>query len=167
MTAKTKKIVIASVIGAVSIAGALAYLQYKKLMNYVIKVNKVLVKKISMNLIDIDLYLNFTNKSDIAFTIVGQKYDIYLNNVFVTKIENKAPNEISAKGTSVIGLNVSFNPKEVSRKLGPQALTILSDTSKLRIKIDMKLKVKLWFFTVNIPYTYEDTLKNMMSSNVS
>jgi hypothetical protein len=35
----SKKYLIAGVIAMVTITGALAYLQYKKLMNYIIKVN--------------------------------------------------------------------------------------------------------------------------------
>jgi hypothetical protein len=56
-------------------------------------------------------------------------------------------------------MNVAFNPKDVWKKLN---LNLLSDTSKIMIKLDMKIKVKVGFISVTIPYIYEDSLKNMM-----
>lgn len=162
VTPTQKKYIIAGIIGAITIAGGLAYLQYKKLMNYALTFRSVRINKISLTKFDFDLILNFQNKSDVAFTIKSQSYDIYLNNVFVTRINNDSDSVMLANATSPMGLNISFNPQSALQKLHLGALAILKADTKLTIKVDMKMKVKLWVFTISIPYVYEDTLKNMM-----
>ena len=163
MNPKTKKYIIAGALGVISIAAAAAYLQYKKLMDYTIKFKTIRVNKASMNLFDFNLFLNFINKSNVEFVIESQVYNAYINNVFVTKLENQVLNKIAAKSTNVIGLNVKFNPNQVLDKIGKNAVSLLASADKTIIKIDIKLKVKLWFFRVNIPFIYEDSLKNMMT----
>jgi LEA14-like dessication related protein len=158
-----KKYLIAGAIGVVTIAGALAYLQYKRLMNYVIKVSKVKVNKVSLNNIDFNLLLNFENKSDVSFAIKSQTYNVYLNNVFVAKIENQSTNFIKAKSTSLLGLNVKFDPSTTIKKLGVGTLDLLTKPDKVMLKIDIKLKVKIWMFTVNIPYIFKSSLKDLGS----
>ena len=159
MTGKQKTYLIAGILGTISIFAAAAYLQVKKMTNNVIGFNKIQIKKISLNLIDFDLFLNYTNNSDIKFTLRKQTYDLYINNVYITTISNNMDNVIGKNSVSVIGMNVAFNPKDVWKKLN---LNLLSDTSKIMIKLDMKIKVKVGFISVTIPYIYEDSLKNMM-----
>jgi LEA14-like dessication related protein len=157
----TKKYLIAGVIGTVTIAGALAYLQYKRLMNYVIKISKVKVNKISLNNIDLNLLLNFENKSDIAFDIKNQTYDVYLDNIFIAKLQNQSVTKIKAKSTNDLGLNVKFDPTKVLKKLSGGTVELLTNLDKIILKIDIKLKVKIWFFNVNIPYVFESSLKDL------
>lgn len=158
-----RKYLIAGAIGIVTIAGALAYLQYKRLMNYVIKVGKIKVNKISLNNIDFNLLLNFENKSDISFEIKNQRYDVYLNNIFIVKVENQSANKVNGKSTSVIGLNVKFDPSAAIKKLGAGTLDLLTKPEKVMLKVDIKLKVKIWMFTVNIPYIFESSIKDLTS----
>jgi LEA14-like dessication related protein len=160
MTSTQKKYIIAGAIGVVTIAGALAYLQYKKIMNYVMKFTRAKINNISLNNIDFNIYISFENKSDLTFTIRQQEYDVYINDVFLTKIVNYAPNVIKANSVSEIGVNISANPKEVWSKIGKNALNLLMESEKIRIKTVMKMKVKVFFITVTIPYTYEGTLKD-------
>ncbi len=164
LTPKTKKYLIAGGLGLISIALAGAYLQYKKLMDYVLTFKSVKVKKFTKDIIDIDVFLNFQNKSNIEFNIKSQKYDVYVNGVFITKIENASPTTIKSETTSILPLNVVLKPSEIISKVGgAKGLFAMANPDTMKIKIDMKLQVQLWFFTINIPYTYEDTLKNMIT----
>lgn len=157
-----KKYVIAGTIGLVTITGALAYLQYKKLMNYVLKFKGIKLNKISLTNLDFNIYLNFTNNSDVTFMILSQTYNVYVNNTYVTKVENSLPVSILAGQTNVIPLNVIVNPQDLYQKLGKSALTIAANSDKIIIKVDIKLKAKLWFFTVNVPYVFTSSLKDLM-----
>ncbi len=159
-----KKYLVAGAIGLVTVTGALMYLQYKRLMNYVIKVKRVVVNRIDSGSVDLNLFLNFTNNSDIGFTIESQSHNIYINDTLVSKIENNTPNQILPKSTSVIGVNIKFNPNKIINILGKNIVDFLTSSDKLRIKIDMKFRVKLWFFKVNIPYVYETTLKDLLNT---
>ena len=111
-----KKHIVAGVIAAVSITGALAYLQYKKLMNYCIGFNKIRLNKISSTNADIDVFINFKNQSDLKIEIQSQEYNVYMNDAFLTKASNAKPQVIEPKSTSVIGINVKFNHFECSFK---------------------------------------------------
>jgi LEA14-like dessication related protein len=161
---KKKKYIIAAAIGLVTITGAFAYLQYQRIMDYVIKIKTLKFKKISLTSLNFDLFLNFENKSDLRFTIEKQVYDVYLNNVFISRVENASSTVINPKSINVIGLNVAVNPKDAFDKLKKNFLNLITTPDKLIIKVVCKLKVKLFIFSINIPYTYEDSIKNMMTT---
>lgn len=156
-----KKYVIAGAIGVVSIAAALAYLQYKKLMNYVIKVYKANVNNLTINNLNFNLLLNFTNNSNIGFTIEKQIINAYINEKFVAKIENNVPSVIKPNSTSIININVDLNPSKVLGLLSTNITNILLRPETVRIKLDIKLRVKLWFFRVNLPFVFDKTLKEI------
>jgi len=158
------KYLIAGAIGLVTISGALLYLQYKKLMNYKITLNSAKIKKLSLDRIVIDLYLNFINYSTLKVEIVAQEYKVYLNNKFVADLKNYTKNTIEPKSTSVIGLNVDFNPKNIISALGKNALDVLANPESVILKVDAKLKVKFYGFEISIPYLFEDNLKNLKST---
>ena len=166
-----KKYLIAGAIGLVTITGALLYLQYKKLMNYVIKLKTLKVKTLTANSVVFDIFLNFTNNSNLAFDIIEQDYKVYLNDELVTKMVNRSTNHISANKTngvdtskSVIGVNVSFNPTKVLQMLGKNWVSILVHPETIRLKVDVKLKVSLYGIKFSIPYIYEGTLKSIIVS---
>lgn len=156
-----KKYLIAGVIAMVTITGALAYLQYKKLMNYIIKVKTAVVKTITANLLDLDLTLDFENKSNISFEIKSQEYDIYIDNKFISKINNIKPVFIKAKSHSDIFVNIKANPTKVGSKFKLEDLGKLLDLQNVKLKIIGKMKVKVYAFTVNIPFNYETTIKEL------
>jgi len=159
-----KKHIIAGAIGLVTITGAVLYLQYKKLMDYVISFKSVKVKAISAKEINFDLFLNFENKSNLKFTIEKQKYDIFINNIFLQTLQNDAPNTIMPNSTSVIGMNIKFDPNVALQRLKLTAATLLGGTDKIMVKIVTKMTVKYGIIKFTIPsYTYEDTLKNLMA----
>ena len=158
-----KKYLYAGAIGLVSISAATLYLQYKKMMDFVLSFNKVKINKITVTNIDFNLYLNYLNKGSVGFDIESQINEVYINNVFITKLTNNTPNKILPKSNNIIGLNISFSPKDAMNKLGLSLLSITNQSQKIRIKIVSKFRVKFFFIHVNIPYTYESTLKEMMA----
>ena len=157
-----KKYVIAGALAIVSIALAAGYLQYKKLMNYKLGFKSLKLKTVSATKIVFDIFLNFTNKSNLAFEIIEQETKIYVNGKFVSDAVNYSSNKIEPNSTSVIGVNVSFNPNDVASALGKNYAWLILNTSSIKIKIDMKMKVKLYGVKVSIPFVYEDTLKSII-----
>lgn len=165
MKADVKKWVIVGALSVISISLGIIYLQYRKLMDYTIKLKGVKFKSLSQSLISFDLFLNFTNNSDLKFDIVGQEYKIYINDTFVTKLSNMIASKILPKSPNVIGINVSFNPTDVLGLLKKNMASILLNPEKVKIKLDLKLKVMMYGFKLSIPYVYESNLKEMMSSS--
>ena len=164
-TNSNRKYWIAAGISIVSILGAAAYLQYKRLMDYCMSFKSIKVNRIGFQNLNIDIWLNFKNKSNVTFTLVSQSYKVYLNNIFVTKLSNTSSNVIKSKETSDIGLNVDINPSKVFKQMGFGMLDMVKNYKNIQIKIDMKMKVKIWGMTFTIPYVYEDSLQGMMGTS--
>lgn len=158
-----KKHLITAAIGLITISGAIAYYQYKKIIDYIIGFHNVKINKISATDVNFDLFLNFTNKATVGYEIESQKHDVYINNVFVTSLINNAPTHIAPASVSILGLNIQFNPQDALKKINKTFVAVVSNPNAIMIKIDTKMKVKIGFIRVSIPYVYEDTLKNMMA----
>jgi LEA14-like dessication related protein len=154
-----KKYIIAGALGVVSIALALGYLQYRKLMNYKIAFKNIKIKTLSATNIAFDIFLNFTNNSNLKFQIIEQQSKIYINGKFVSDLVNTAVNTIEPTATSVIGTNVSFNPTSVLSSLNKSFASILLNPASVIVKVDLKMKVKLYGIKISIPFVFEDTLK--------
>ena len=157
-----KKYLIAGLIGVVTIAGALAYLQYKKLMNYTIKLRNIVVKSAHLSSLNFELFLNFENNSSISFEILSQSYDVYINDTLISKLKGKEVVKIQPKSTSVIPLKVNIKPSDILNKLGKGTLNLIANFGNNKLKVNVKLQVKLYGFTVNIPFVYESTISEMI-----
>jgi LEA14-like dessication related protein len=155
--------VIASIVTLLSISGALLYLQYKKLMDYAIGIKSIRVNTVSKTKISIDLFLNFLNKSKMPFNIVEQSYDIFINDSFVSTVKNYSETKIKADGTSIIPVNLSFNPGVALGVLKENLIDIMLHPEKIKVTAKIKMKVSFYGIRITIPYLFEDSLKNMLS----
>jgi len=166
MAQLSKKQYAAIIIGGLLLsAGAYAVWltqQAKKLVKYGIGFKSIKIKNVSLNNINFDLFLDFTNTSDLTLKLREQEYDVYINGVYLTKLVNRATNVLKPNQTSVLGLNVDLDTKEIAKrfKMNPLALANIGGNSD--VKIIMRVKLKLGFFNIQLPkYTYEDKLKNL------
>lgn len=152
-------------VGAVStIAGLWLYRQLKKMEDYKINFKTIIIRKISTTEFIFDLFMIFTNKSNLGVTLAKQEYDIFANGVFITTIKNNEPTVIKPNSDSDIGMRINVNPVELVAKLGMNPLELIKNPKKIKIKVVMKYKVRVLFFDVSIPeISFEDTLHNMMN----
>lgn len=162
----TNKYVVA---GAISIfaLGGLLYYEYKRLLNYCISFNRIKVNSVNMNKFDFDLFMNFKNQSALKIDITSTAANIYLNNNFVTSIQNSVPQIIQPESTSVLGFNCVLIPDKVLKILGNNSSDLLLHREKVNIKVDAKIKIKFYFINITVPYVYETNLKDMMTSTPS
>ncbi len=162
MPVKTKHIVVGA-LACVSLTAATLYWQYKKLMEYAIKFAGIKIKKAQAHAVDFDITLTLTNNSGLKFDIISQEYKVYVNDILISEIANPSSQHIAAKSVSPITVNVKFNPVKVGNNIKAAAGTLLNNVLTVPIRIDIKLKVGLWFIKVNIPYTYKTTLKELLT----
>jgi len=146
------------VVAAFTIAGSWLAIQAAKLRNYTIKVSGVKVQKLALNRINMNVFFDFTNPSAISIRLREQEYDVYINDMYLTTLVNRAENVIRAKATSEIGVNLDINPVEILQRLkNPQAIASLAGQS--RLKIVMRIRVRFGIFTIKLPpNTYEETI---------
>ncbi len=159
-----KKYIVTGAIAIVSISAAALYWQYKKLMEYCISFNKIVLKKFSLQAADFDIYLNFKNNSSIKIDILSQDYIAYLNDKEIIKISNASQLSILPKSTSVLSMNVAFQPTSLLNTIGGLAGDIALRPQNVILKVKVNLKVKLWLFTINIPYEYKTTVKDLLAN---
>lgn len=157
--------IIAAAIGVVTIAGAFIYLEYEKLKQYCLSVKSIKLNSFNITGIDIDLILNFVNKSKFALTLFSQEYLVYMNDSFVTKISNAIPQNIKPLSTSQLTVKLQFNPQTALSVLQANISNILNKSSAVNIKITMNVKVGIGIFKFNIISDYLTTLKEITSSS--
>lgn len=140
--------------GGVVALGILAYIQYRRLMDFELSFNSFKLNKLDKNEIDANLYFNFLNKSSLSVDVVSQKYDIYINDIYITTAENQINNIVKPKGTSVVGVNVKV--KDWTKLISSQSnlLNILSSLSNLNMKVVEKIHVKVLGIPYTVNYTY-------------
>lgn len=138
--------------------------QIRLLVNTVFEFSGITVNRISTKEINLTLWWKVVNKSDIAFTISNQVFDVYLDGVFIKKVGNAIPTEIRAKATARIPTYIVFTPKELL-KLGVSnfgSLISKETRDKLKLKVVGNITVQTSVFRVkDFPITYEDKLGNM------
>lgn len=156
-----KKHIIVGLVGIVTTIGAIALWQYYKLMDYVVSVKKFQIKSITSSAVSFNLYLNFTNKSLLKYEILFQEYKLYVNDNFILQAGNSAMNVINATSTSEISVNVAFNPTDVGKILKTNWIVMATNPNDIRIRIDMKLKVRIKGFTFSIPASIPFTFKEL------
>lgn len=159
-----KKYFITGAIALVTISGAYLYWQYTKLMEYAIKFAGIKVKNASLTNVNLDIYLTFSNKSNLSFSISEQEYKVYLNNIFLTEISKPSTQKIGAKSVSPLTVNVDFNPSKVGQEVKGEAANLLLNIMNASIRVDIKLKIELWnFIKIAVPFTYSTTIGALMS----
>lgn len=157
--------IIAGVIGVVSIAAAAAYIQYKRFTNYVISVGKIQIRSVSTKKIDFDIFLNFVNSSTLTFDIVEQEYEIFINTKYALKMKNKSSVKIFPSATSIIKINIVFDPNKVLGIIGKNFVDLLTNQQNIMVDVNIKLKVRFMGILISIPYLYKTTLKELMTPN--
>lgn len=153
---KNKKTIYYIGAGAVVLA-VIAYIQYKKFMDFELTFNSVKINKLNLSSINIDVFFNFINKSNIEVKLESQKYDIYFNDIYITTATNNLGNLVKANSTSVIGANINITDLKsiVSKFKGQGVLNLLTNLNTSTIKIVEKIKVKVYGIPYTVNYTYE------------
>lgn len=157
-----KKHIVFGALGVVSVALALAYWQYKKIMDFKLGFKGIRFKSLTPTVFNFDLFLNLTNKANLGYEIIEQEYSIYINDNFVSTAKNFSSNKIAPNSTSVLGVNITFNPNKVLSIVKSNYAAMILTPQNFRLKIDMKLKVKLFGIKISIPYVYEQTFKEII-----
>ena len=64
----------------------------------------------------------------------------------------------------MLSVNVAFSPSKLINTIGSLAGDIVLNPQKINVTIDVKVKVKLWAFTISIPYEFKSTLKDLLAN---
>ena len=154
--------IIAGVIGVSGATAMWAYGQYKKLSKNLTAFKSIKLNTLTPNRVNMDIVVDYTNKMDVNVVLTDQKYDIFLDDYYATTLKN--PNELvlAANATTPITLALDFDPTQVFKQLNIGPAKLITDYKNIRVKLVMKIKVKMLFFSIPVSYTYEAKLKTFM-----
>lgn len=95
----------------------LIYFLYKQVM-YIIKAKweygGFRLVNADLQSVSFIIFFNVTNKGFLSVTISEQDYDVYLNDSFISKVNNKNDSYIKARGTS----RIPFGKNKITRSCG-------------------------------------------------
>lgn len=111
--------------------------------------------------INIKMYIK--NKSDIGFTIKNQRYDLYLNDKYITTLEKPEKIYISANYLNEEWLSFNFNPKQAFGTLVSTLIDKITGKSNMRVSIKFSLKIGTGLFAMNYRDEINTTVEEMMS----
>jgi LEA14-like dessication related protein len=154
--------ILAGVIGITGTTAYWAHGQYKKLLKNVTAFKSMKLNILTMDRVQMDIVVNYTNKMDVDVVLTDQKYDIYLDDYYATTLKNPNKLVLKANDVTAIPLSLDFNPAQVFKQLNIGPVRLLTDYKNIKVKLVMRMKVKLLFFSVPITYTYTDSLKNFI-----
>jgi LEA14-like dessication related protein len=160
-----KKYIIAGLIGTVTILGAIAYLQFQKIKDYCLSINKIKLNGFGLNGVDIDLFMNFVNKSELKLKLLSQTYLVYINDIGVAKISNSVPQVINPSSSSVVSAKLQFNPKQVLGVINKNAIDLAKNADSIKIKFIINMKVGFGILSFNVNQEYLTNLKELLSSS--
>lgn len=149
-----KYVLLAGIVGITGATAVWIKKQYDKLLKNVTAFKSFKIGKITLNEFNFEVVYDYTNNMDIPIVLASQRYDIYLDNKYITTLINNNITTLKANSTTEIPLSLSINPKDLAQRLGGTVLMALTQPLKANMRIDMKFKVKLFIFKIPVPYSY-------------
>jgi LEA14-like dessication related protein len=168
MENKTKKrLIIGTLIGSLILGGFILANQLKKIKKYSIKFNGLKFKELTAKKIIFDANFDFKNNSDLTINIKNQEYDIYINNIFITRIKSDVEQTILPETVSPLLVTIDLDTPLVLNRLKTlgdgsisSLLKIVSTFKEQDLKIVYKFGIKFGFLTIPIKFSYNDKIKN-------
>lgn len=122
------------------------------------------VKSLGLDKISLYLFFNLNNKGDISLTVAEQNYNIYINGMFVSNVQNPADTTIYANSESRLPFLIDVKTNDLL-KAGINNVSALVDKAerdKIKVKIAGVLTIKFGPMTVKkLAFEQESTLGDM------
>lgn len=155
------------IFGGIAIAGVVlfAYLkkQYNLLYNACYTIAGGVIHSLGLDKVKLTLFFKIVNESDINVEVSNMDFNIYVNNMFVTKILKSEPQTLKSNSDTIIKLDVEFVPADLLRAGLSSIEPILYDKEKLIITTKGSLSVKAGFIKLKkFPFSVDITLKEML-----
>lgn len=156
------------IIGGLAIAaiGVIAYFkrQINLLKDACYTISGGIIHNISLSNVKMTLFFKIVNESDITINVSNMVFNIYVNNMFITKIEKPDAQTIFSKSDTIVKLDFEFNPKDLLRAGITNIQPILFDKEKLIISIKGNFTAKTGIVKLNnYPIDEKITLKELLT----
>lgn len=109
--------------------------QYNKILNACYTISGGVIHTLGLAKVKITLFFKVVNESTLTIEISDMVFDIYVNNMFITKITKPDAQTIYSHSDAVVQLDFEFNPKDLLRAGIANIEPILVDKEKLVIEL--------------------------------
>jgi hypothetical protein len=155
------------VIGGLSLLGYGLYRYFKKqatlLTQFTWKIRDIKNVKFSINELSMDISFLFTSVSDIEAQINKLYLDIFLDNKNVGFVSDEKQFIIPARGSSIVPIRISINPRAVFKNLVDFTLGIAKNKD-LMLRMDGYADIKSGFIKTTLPIKYETSVKEYLKT---
>ncbi len=166
MAIKNKILILTGLALTLTSLAIYVYRQYDLLYSYCYKFKKWNIVQLGLKRVILEPILKVYNISDFGFYLTGYKFDIYVNNKFVSKVYSNKMQYLNPNGESKISFMIDFEPKKLFKNVNAELILGLLDPSKLIIKLKGVVSARSGIITVrNIYIELEDSLKNWLAAD--
>jgi LEA14-like dessication related protein len=155
----------ALIISGLGIIGYALFRYYKRQIDFVkdiqYKISGLKIVNISKEDVTLELFLKVYNSSNVEAKVTEIFLDVMMNGVKVGAINESEEFTIKPTQTSDLSYKFSFNPSLVVKNV-VNILTLTVALKDVNIQADGYMKVKSGFLSTTIPFTYQNTLKNLL-----
>jgi LEA14-like dessication related protein len=155
----------ALIISGLGIIGYALFRYYKRQIDFVkdiqYKISGLKIVNISKEDVTLELFLKVYNSSNVEAKVTEIFLDVMMNGVKVGAINESEEFTIKPTQTSDLSYKFSFNPSLVVKNV-VNILTLTVALKDVVIQADGYMKVKSGFLSTTIPFTYQNTLKNLL-----
>jgi LEA14-like dessication related protein len=160
-------LILSGLAGGVAVGGYFLYRSIMKAIEFEIIPQGVKVLSKDANGMKLQINMGIKNPSDMQFSLSEKEFDIYLNGIFIARLQKKEEQVIYPNAISTLFLDVDINYKDIMAKLNVatgQGLSAKIDfVTKLkqqRLRLFTKLSIKYGILPrIPIDVNTEGTLK--------
>lgn len=156
------------IIGGLAVAalGLIVYFkrQWNLLYNACYTIAGGVVHTLGLSNVKITLFWKIVNESDLTIEISDMVFNIYVNNMFVSRISKPEKQILYSKSEVIIKLDFEFNPKDLLRAGLTNIAPIIYDNEKLVITTKGSFSGKTGVVKLkNFPFEDSITLKELIT----
>jgi hypothetical protein len=163
-----KGLIIGGVIGGLTVVGYFFYRQILKAIEFTLEPKGVKSLGVVNKTLKLLVKIGVKNPSNLKVILKNQEYDIYLNSIFVARLENKEAQVIYAQSISTLQLTVDIDIDSLLTKLDVASganftdkLNFIANLRAQRLKLVSKLDIKYGILpSIPIEISLEETLSN-------
>jgi LEA14-like dessication related protein len=155
----------ALIISGLGVIGYALFRYYKKQIDFVKDIQYTIsglkIVNIAKEDVTLDIFLKVYNSSNVEAKVTEIFLDVIMNGTKVGSINESSEFTIMPTKTTEVSYKFSFNPSLVIKNI-VNILTLTVALKDVVIVADGYMKVKSGFLSTTIPFTYQNTLKNLL-----
>ena len=107
------------IIGGLAIAATSLLVYFKRQINLIkdacYTISGGVIHSLTLSNVKMTLFLKIVNESDLTIQLSNMNFNIYVNNMFVTKVSKPEIQTLYSKSDAIIQLKIEFNPTDLLR----------------------------------------------------